>query len=246
MRQCINSNRWYLTSRIMHFNNRPDRPKFHVDYQNPTSWHYFYLISSKYTEWIDDLFCCVHIGRFSGHKVQEAIELNIAASIGIHNWQDTLEIDFTLFVLAHGVAQWDETRLEFIGCESSGTRFVKVIEGGTELIELFLGDAFGVTGQDLVLNLVDGPVDAGDQLFPSHAQGLHGVLSVTIFENKGFLDLLVDPFQFFQVGFELVDGLLVLAEPGQLVLQGALKKYDLIICVPISAKSSMREKRKLI
>ena len=35
--------------------------------------------------------------------------------------------------------------------------FVKVVEGSTEFIKLFLCDALAVTGQDLVLNLVDGP-----------------------------------------------------------------------------------------
>ena len=104
-----------------------------------------------------------------------------------------------------------------------------MIEAGAELIELFLGDAFGVTGQDLVLHLVDGPVDTGHQLLPTHAQSLHGVLSVTILEDEGFLDLLVDPFQFFQMGFELVDGFLIFTQPRQLVFQRALKNTSQIL-----------------
>ena len=33
---------------------------------------------------------------------------------------------------------------------------VEVVEGSPELVELLLGDALAVPGQDLVLNLVDG------------------------------------------------------------------------------------------
>ena len=80
-----------------------------------------------------------------------------------------------------------------------------------------------VSCQDLVLHLVDGSVDGGNQLFPAHAQSFHGILSVTVFENKGFLNLLVDALQFFQVRFELVNGLLVFAKPRQLVFQRSLK-----------------------
>ena len=32
-----------------------------------------------------------------------------------------------------------------------------MVEGGAELVQLLLGDALAVTGQDLVLNLIDGP-----------------------------------------------------------------------------------------
>ena len=34
---------------------------------------------------------------------------------------------------------------------------VEVVEAGPELVELLLGDALAVPGQDLVLHLVDGP-----------------------------------------------------------------------------------------
>ena len=35
--------------------------------------------------------------------------------------------------------------------------FVKVVEGGAELVELLLRDSLAVPGKDLVLHLVDGP-----------------------------------------------------------------------------------------
>jgi len=41
-------------------------------------------------------------------------------------------------------------------------------------VELLLADALGVTSQDLVLDLVDGPGDGGEQLLPAHTQVLGG------------------------------------------------------------------------
>ena len=49
---------------------------------------------------------------------------------------------------------------------------VEVVEGGSELVELLLADALGVAGQDLVLHLVDGSGDGGEQLLPAHADVL--------------------------------------------------------------------------
>lgn len=49
---------------------------------------------------------------------------------------------------------------------------VEVVEGGSELIELLLADALGVAGQDLVLHLVDGASDGGEQLLPAHTDVL--------------------------------------------------------------------------
>lgn len=49
---------------------------------------------------------------------------------------------------------------------------VKVVEGGSELIELLLADALGITGQDLVLNLVNGAGDGGEELLPAHTNML--------------------------------------------------------------------------
>lgn len=49
---------------------------------------------------------------------------------------------------------------------------VKVVEGGPELVELLLADAFGVSRQDLVLDLVDGASDGGEELLPAYADVL--------------------------------------------------------------------------
>ncbi len=49
---------------------------------------------------------------------------------------------------------------------------VKVVEGGSELVQLLLADALGVTGQDLVLNLVNRAGDSGEELLPSHTHML--------------------------------------------------------------------------
>lgn len=54
----------------------------------------------------------------------------------------------------------------------AGTHPVEVVEGGAELVELLLADAFGVPCQDLVLDLVDGAGDRGEQLFPAHTDVL--------------------------------------------------------------------------
>lgn len=39
-------------------------------------------------------------------------------------------------------------------------------------MQLFLADALSVAGEDLVLNLVDGACDGGEQLLPAHPQVL--------------------------------------------------------------------------
>lgn len=51
---------------------------------------------------------------------------------------------------------------------------VEVVEGGAVLKELLLADALGVTRQDLVLDLVDGSGDSGQQLLPTHTEVLQG------------------------------------------------------------------------
>lgn len=45
---------------------------------------------------------------------------------------------------------------------------VEVVEGRPELLHLLLADALGVAGEDLVLDLVDGAGDGGEQLLPAH------------------------------------------------------------------------------
>lgn len=49
---------------------------------------------------------------------------------------------------------------------------VKVVEGGPELIELILAQALGISGQYLVLHLIDGAGNGGEQLLPAHTDVL--------------------------------------------------------------------------
>lgn len=62
------------------------------------------------------------------------------------------------------------------GRETPGTEgaihLVEVVEGRPELLHLLLADALGITGEDLVLDLVDGAGDGGEQLLPAHADVL--------------------------------------------------------------------------
>lgn len=53
-----------------------------------------------------------------------------------------------------------------------GSHPIKVVEGGPELIHLLLADALGIPGQDLVLHLIDGPGNGGEELLPAHADVL--------------------------------------------------------------------------
>lgn len=63
-----------------------------------------------------------------------------------------------------------------MNCErrARGPDLIKVVEGGTVLVELLLADALSITRQDLVLNLVDGSGDGGQQLLPAHTEVLQG------------------------------------------------------------------------
>ena len=51
---------------------------------------------------------------------------------------------------------------------------VKVVEGRPELVELLLAQALGVSGQYLVLHLIDSAGDGGEQLLPAYADVLRG------------------------------------------------------------------------
>lgn len=53
-----------------------------------------------------------------------------------------------------------------------------MIEGWTELCELLLADTLGIPGEDLILHLIDSAVDGGQELLPSHTEGLHCVLGI--------------------------------------------------------------------
>lgn len=52
------------------------------------------------------------------------------------------------------------------------TDSVEVVERGSELIHLVLADAFGVTGQNLVLDLVNGASDGSEELLPTYTNVL--------------------------------------------------------------------------
>lgn len=49
---------------------------------------------------------------------------------------------------------------------------VKVVERRSEFIHLLLTDSFGVTGQDLGLNLVDGAGDGCEEQLPANTDVL--------------------------------------------------------------------------
>ncbi len=49
-----------------------------------------------------------------------------------------------------------------------------MVEGGAVFVKLLLADALSVTCQDLVLNLIDGSGDGGQQLLPTHTEVLQG------------------------------------------------------------------------
>lgn len=100
-----------------------------------------------------------------------------------------------------------------------------MIETGPELRQLFLRDALGVAGQNLVLHLVDVAVDRCEQLFPADAQRFHCVLRVAILEDHRLLHGLVNLFQFFDVWLVGVNGLFVFPETVQLILQRPLQSH---------------------
>lgn len=60
-----------------------------------------------------------------------------------------------------------------------GSHPVKVVERGPEFVHLFLADAFGIPGQDLVLHFIDGPGNGGEQLLPAHTDMLREEEGVT-------------------------------------------------------------------
>jgi hypothetical protein len=56
--------------------------------------------------------------------------------------------------------------------ELAPTDPVKVVEGGAEFVELLLAQALGISGQYLVLDLIDGAGNGGEQLLPAHTNVL--------------------------------------------------------------------------
>ena len=63
-----------------------------------SEWEFsgLYLVSCEDTEGVDDLFFCVDVCGFSGHEVEEAVELDEAAAVGVDDGHDSLEVNFAL------------------------------------------------------------------------------------------------------------------------------------------------------
>ena len=68
-----------------------------------------------------DLLGGVDICGLSGHEVQETIELHVAGGVGVHNRQDTLEVNLSLLVLSYAVSKGDQAVLEFLGIETASS-----------------------------------------------------------------------------------------------------------------------------
>lgn len=59
-------------------------------------------------------------------------------------------------------AQADQAGLELLRAQSARVVPVEMVEGSPELIQLLLGDALGVSRQDLVLDFIDGAGNGGE------------------------------------------------------------------------------------
>lgn len=55
-----------------------------------------YLISSQDLEGGDDLVCCVRVSRFPGHEVNEGLEGDGAAAVGVHYAHDAIKLAVAL------------------------------------------------------------------------------------------------------------------------------------------------------
>ena len=58
-----------------------------------------HLVCGQDPEGVDDLFGSVDVGGLARHEVEEAVELDVARCVGVHDGQDALEVDLTLAVL---------------------------------------------------------------------------------------------------------------------------------------------------
>ena len=63
------------------------------------------LVRGQDPEAVDDLLGGVHVGGFSGHEVEEAVELDVSAGVGVHDGENALEVNLALLVLANAVAK---------------------------------------------------------------------------------------------------------------------------------------------
>ena len=113
------------------------------------------LVGGEDPEGVDDLLGCVNVCGLAGHKVEEAVELNVTGGVGVDNGEDALEVDLSLLVLSHTVSKRNQTVLELLGIQSPSLALVEVVEACPELVQLFLCDALAVSGQNLVFYFVD-------------------------------------------------------------------------------------------
>ena len=84
------------------------------------------LVGGQDPEAVDDLLGGVHVGGLPGHEVKEAVELDVAAGVGVHDGEDTLEVDLALLVLTNIVAQRYQAVLELLGIQT--TRAGKIFQ----------------------------------------------------------------------------------------------------------------------
>lgn len=66
-----------------------------------------HLISSQDLEGGDDLVRCVCVGRFPGHEVNEGLECDSAAAVGIYYSHDASELSIALATEKHQVNRKD-------------------------------------------------------------------------------------------------------------------------------------------
>ena len=92
--------------------------------------------------WMDYLFCSVRVGGFAGHKVEEGVEEDVAAVVGVDDSHDALEVDVALLVLAQRVAQTHQTRLVLVRFQMTHAVLVKVVERAAEFVQLLLRDSY--------------------------------------------------------------------------------------------------------
>ena len=69
----------------------------------------------------------VNVCRFAGHEVKEAVELDVATGVGVHDGEDTLEVDLTLLVLINAVSKGYQTVLKLFGIEATSSEKLKLL-----------------------------------------------------------------------------------------------------------------------
>ena len=77
------------------------------------------LVGGEDPEGVDDLLGGVHVRGLAGHEVEEAVELNVTAGVGVNDGQNSLEVNLTLLVLSYAVAKRNQTVLEFLRIQAT-------------------------------------------------------------------------------------------------------------------------------